>query len=109
MLTILIKFITGKQNEVINEIWFLALLVVVLLIILAIPNISKPRKLSVYYLVTSMLIVFFGLGALGFVTKYIIIDFTDMDSLSRFPYIAMLVVLCGQLLVILIHKTRQRT
>src|SRR5690606_23418622 len=70
--------------------------------ILLLPKITKQNKERLIYLLVSGIIFFFGLGAIGFKTTYIIADFSEIELLFKIPYIIMFIILVMQLVCILV-------
>lgn len=102
IITIFFKLIYGIYSETLMEIWFLGLLLIITVIIFLLPKLTKLNKERLIYLSVSAIIFFFGLGAVGFETTYVIVDFSDTELLLKVPYIIMFIVLAIQLVSILI-------
>ena len=100
---IIIKTLNGMFEESIQEIWFLGFLLISSGIIYILPNINKQLKVRVMFFVISIIVFFFGLGALGFQTDYVIIDFSDESQSSKLLYILMFFILVIQFLCIAIY------
>lgn len=102
VITILCKLIFGLYSETLMEVWFLGLLLIITVVILLLPKITKQNKERLIYLLVSVIIFFFGLGAIGFKTTYIIADFSEIELLFKIPYIIMFIILVMQLVCILV-------
>lgn len=103
IVSVIIKSLNGMFKEGLQEIWFLGFLLISSGVIFVLPNINKPLKVRIMFFVISIIVFFFGLGAIGFQTDYIIIDFTDENQANKLPYIIMFVILIIQFLSIAIH------
>jgi hypothetical protein len=114
IITIVFKLFFGMYNETVMEIWVLSLLLIITIVIFLFPKLTKVNKERLIYLSVSAIIFFFGLGAIGFETTYVIVDFSGTEFLLKLPYIIMLLVLVLQLTFITIlsyyHKnsTKQK-
>lgn len=97
------KLLRGNMAQVLYEVWFISVILILIGLIYII-KLSKQVKNFIASMIVITFVLFFGLGAIGFQTKYIIVDFSDMDILSRLPYIVMFVILCIQLLCLVLYK-----
>jgi hypothetical protein len=103
IVSVIIKTLNGMFKEGLQEIWFLAFLLISSGIIYALPNINKLLKARIMFFVISIIVFFFGLGAIGFQTDFVIVDFTDESRDNKLPYIFMFIILVIQFLSIAIH------
>lgn len=102
ILSIGIKLIYGMYDESIAEVWFLGILLMLTAIIFVLPNLTKDNKEKTTYLLVSMIIFIFGLGAIGFKTEYLLVDFSEDAIYQKLPYIIMFGILCLQVIGIII-------
>jgi hypothetical protein len=104
LITIIFKVIYGEYVQTLFEIWFLILLLFLTAIVFLAPRLDKTNKIKIIYLLVSIVVLFFGLGAIGFEAKYIIIDFEDLTIVTKIPYILMFSILIIQLITLSILR-----
>jgi hypothetical protein len=103
LITIWIKLMNGDFETIMMEIWFLMMLIIITIISLILP-VQKYTKKVIRFSIISIIVLFFGLGAIGFVPRGIYIDFSEYNIYLRVPYFLMFVSLWLQLIIlIMIH------
>jgi len=107
-MTIIVKLIYGIYVESLMEIWFLGILLITTIVFISLTKIAKEARMKMIYVSISIIIFFFGLGAIGFDSGFIGIDYSEIKMIYKLPYIIMLIILSFQLIAFIINGYAQR-
>jgi hypothetical protein len=107
VITIMIKLIYGFYVDSLMEIWFLGILFIDTFVFLSLTKIPKEARIKIIYVSISIIIFFFGLGAVGFESGLLGIDFSDTMMSYKLPYIIMLIIVSIQLIALIINGYAQ--